>query len=554
MGYEIRKQYQVKTMSDGSYQSLTKVFLFFCIVFNLAACSPSKPMLELQVFGQDRAHNPSKLGANKSAWVVNNGGEQTVRFTLKIRKNNDDGLALNEDSVTLSNFGPLTNRIASGDDYIYWADIPLNPTYNEGDFPVLSPFVWNDNYQSRFVDYTATANYGEAATAYSSKAQIEVLRPFCQVPVGELVDGQDESNRETKWLGMNFEVPEGEAPAGGWPVLMFIHGGGETEGNHLDFWRYTERVRSDDYAVANIHYRLVDISDEVDLHDDLIDGLPELAELTQHYAPATRWYDPLMDVSCGIRHLKGQAEALNINPDQIGLIGFSSGSNLALQTAYGWDKDEIVLNPHDDHAIDDSVAAVFAMDAMPDSLVALRRIESLDVISSYLREVIPLVIKRKFPEFADVFFKDGTNDVDLEFANDPVSNPDALNTLRNFSATEFITADTDLPSFLMASNGFGSGACYLWEAALAESNVQQFEQVYTYILTAGVRHSNFYSNSTTANTALGRIKVFFDYHLKGLEDEIPANRLLVYSPDGSGTKSCDEYFSSATNGTGVINY
>ena len=99
--------------------------------------------------------------------------------------------------------------------------------------------------------------------------------------------------------------PAGSAPAGGWPVLIAIHGGG---------WRrfskdqYGPRIAS---AFAPRGYVVV---------------APNYA-LSAPGRPT--WPANFEDVEAAVRWVREQAKFLDINPNQVAAIGESAGANLA---------------------------------------------------------------------------------------------------------------------------------------------------------------------------------------------------------------------------------
>ena len=110
-------------------------------------------------------------------------------------------------------------------------------------------------------------------------------------------------------LGMDVYYP----PSGGpWPAVIFVHGGGWTEGDKAGV---PFNPSPFGYLVASINYRLY---------------------------PAARFPAMIQDVKCAIRHLRAHARRYNLDPARIGLIGHSAGSHLAalaglVDESAGWD-------------------------------------------------------------------------------------------------------------------------------------------------------------------------------------------------------------------------
>jgi acetyl esterase/lipase len=122
-------------------------------------------------------------------------------------------------------------------------------------------------------------------------------------------------------LGFVYDSPAGVSvtldlhiPADGpgpWPVIIGIPGGG---------WKNAKRnfipihYAQHGFAVAAIDYRLV----------------------PDHLAPAS-----LHDCKAAVRWVREHAQAFNLNPGRVGLVGSSAGSHLALMTAATHDLPEL---------------------------------------------------------------------------------------------------------------------------------------------------------------------------------------------------------------------
>jgi acetyl esterase/lipase len=104
---------------------------------------------------------------------------------------------------------------------------------------------------------------------------------------------------------LDVYLPDGTPPAGGWPVLLAIHGGG---------WR---KFSKDEYGPR--------IAGTFVAHG--------YAVIAPNYILSTptrsTWPLNLEDVQSAIRWIRDQSDALNVNPDQIAAIGESAGANLS---------------------------------------------------------------------------------------------------------------------------------------------------------------------------------------------------------------------------------
>lgn len=107
-------------------------------------------------------------------------------------------------------------------------------------------------------------------------------------------------------LLIDLELPAGRPPEGGWPVIVWLHGGG---------WRLQDRTARPDFtrhfcpagfAMASIDYRLA----------------------PQHPHPAQ-----VLDLRQAIRWLRRHGGELGLDVNAIGLWGSSAGSHIASFTA-----------------------------------------------------------------------------------------------------------------------------------------------------------------------------------------------------------------------------
>ena len=102
--------------------------------------------------------------------------------------------------------------------------------------------------------------------------------------------------------------------AGPWPGLIFVHGGGWSEGDKVPL---PPLPNSAGYLIASINYRMY---------------------------PAYRFPTMIEDVKCAIRYLRAHAPQYNLDPYRIALIGHSAGGHLVALAGLagpdaGWDVD-----------------------------------------------------------------------------------------------------------------------------------------------------------------------------------------------------------------------
>ncbi|MBN2386852.1 MAG: alpha/beta hydrolase [Anaerolineales bacterium] len=92
------------------------------------------------------------------------------------------------------------------------------------------------------------------------------------------------------------------ASGGPWPALVYIHGGGWTEGDKSEATDLGAEMSARGYVVFSLNYRLY---------------------------PAARFPAMIEDVKCAIRSMRAHASAYNLDPQRIGAMGASAGGHLA---------------------------------------------------------------------------------------------------------------------------------------------------------------------------------------------------------------------------------
>ena len=120
------------------------------------------------------------------------------------------------------------------------------------------------------------------------------------------------------------------------PAVVRIHGGFWTMGNRSEAAHWNDWLTEQGFVVFDIDYRL---------------------------APPARWQDAPGDVKCALGWVKQRANRFNINPEQIVLMGSSSGGHLALLAAYTSGNEQL---PPSCPADNIEVAAVIALSAPTD--------------------------------------------------------------------------------------------------------------------------------------------------------------------------------------------
>ncbi|KAB8290992.1 alpha/beta hydrolase [Bifidobacterium avesanii] len=104
------------------------------------------------------------------------------------------------------------------------------------------------------------------------------------------------------------ETVAGPAPRGGWPLVVYIHGGGWEQGNFRRGEEMDVMARpifpamlSAGYALAFVNYRLTG---------------------------EAQWPAQILDCKAAIRYLRAHAGEWDVNPDRIAVYGSSSGGHL----------------------------------------------------------------------------------------------------------------------------------------------------------------------------------------------------------------------------------
>lgn len=115
---------------------------------------------------------------------------------------------------------------------------------------------------------------------------------------------------------MDIYYPSSGGP---WPVLVYVHGGGWSEGDKADGEGWGRLFNESGFLVVSVNYRLGDYQ--------------------------TRFPVMIEDVKCAVRHLRAHSAEYNIDPDKISALGISAGGHLValLGTAdesAGWETGE----------------------------------------------------------------------------------------------------------------------------------------------------------------------------------------------------------------------
>lgn len=105
---------------------------------------------------------------------------------------------------------------------------------------------------------------------------------------------------------LDLFLPSGDPPPGGWPVLLWVHGGAFVSGGRDNIGNYLQILAARGYATIAPDYTL--------------------APTARHPRPTEQMLEALL-------WLEGAADNHGLDPTRIVLAGDSAGSHIALQTA-----------------------------------------------------------------------------------------------------------------------------------------------------------------------------------------------------------------------------
>lgn len=101
---------------------------------------------------------------------------------------------------------------------------------------------------------------------------------------------------------LDVYLPDGTAPATGWPTVLVIHGGGWRSFDRTTMAATSARLAGAGYAAVNIDYRLV---------------------------PAGTYPVAVQDALCALSYIRAHAGDHGLDPARIATMGYSAGGHLA---------------------------------------------------------------------------------------------------------------------------------------------------------------------------------------------------------------------------------
>ncbi|MCL1913186.1 MAG: alpha/beta hydrolase [Eubacteriaceae bacterium] len=161
---------------------------------------------------------------------------------------------------------------------------------------------------------------------------------------------------------LDFYIPDKKAPEGGWPLVVYAHPGGFTQGDKSDASRFAINALDHGFAMASVNYRLLGNNPE---------------SIAQELA----------DVQAAMDWLVDNAAELGINTKQLAYAGVSAGGALtsaAAVRANNQNKPELfgvisIISPYDipntaDY-LDESDPPFFMVHGKMDSIVDFSQAE-----------------------------------------------------------------------------------------------------------------------------------------------------------------------------------
>lgn len=152
-------------------------------------------------------------------------------------------------------------------------------------------------------------NTGEDASIFDFTIEQarEIFNPIFQSSAAQHLAIAETVHRTIEHDGLTIPLieltPKGDKPADGWPVLLFIHGGGWVLG---DYPSYEGVAKSCCYYTA-----------------------AKVIFVDYALSPEAKFPLALQQISASLKWLNVQHDKLNINLNRIGVIGDSAGGNLA---------------------------------------------------------------------------------------------------------------------------------------------------------------------------------------------------------------------------------
>lgn len=179
--------------------------------------------------------------------------------------------------------------------------------YNSGQTLVNSQSASTGKPYLRITETKADVDQSFTVSAPVAQAVADHATPWVEVNDVDYDDGYGSDTRRV----LDLAVPPGSPPSGGWPLVVFTHGGGyesgDEEGDRPDM---KEAIILRGCVYASIRYKL--------------------ADATTTSNTGGQHPQAVQDVLCAVGHLIANN---SVNPDKVIYTGYSAGAHLALETA-----------------------------------------------------------------------------------------------------------------------------------------------------------------------------------------------------------------------------
>ncbi len=139
-----------------------------------------------------------------------------------------------------------------------------------------------------------------------------VLLALAQRMHPEIVEERNVTYGEVAGTELKLDLAMPKAGGGPFPAVVFLHGEGWRAGNRQQMSHFVEGMAGLGYVAVTVEYRLV---------------------------PIARFPAQVEDCKAAIRWLRTNATTYRIDPDRIGVVGFSAGGHLASMLGVTEEKD-----------------------------------------------------------------------------------------------------------------------------------------------------------------------------------------------------------------------
>lgn len=179
-----------------------------------------------------------------------------------------------------------------------------------------------------------------AALTTTSGSAVATAEETSNVTVKEDVTYAERQSGELK---LDLFLPDSDDPS---PLVVWVHGGGwlvNTRKSHPNLRRY---FAEQGYAMATVSHRLSAVPEDID---------PVIEPDPANPTPRGTFPDHIVDVKAAIRWLRGNACEYDIDPENVGIWGSSSGAHLAALAGAVDEVEEVAGDVYDPAAVEPSV-------------------------------------------------------------------------------------------------------------------------------------------------------------------------------------------------------